>query len=307
MQWNCPHCGISLVISSESLGTGWSFSRCYKCGGFALIRKTEINVIKVDKAPPGEKVILPEASGAPTSGLISKNATQKLVENLQKPSKASQPTPTVSPVSPLGFPQPLPDLPAETKSRQKLSLGIIASGFIAVASGVFLYIQSQSLWQRMQPAAETPVKTSVIASSAQITPEIKSEIVDHVQQSAMAPVKPESTELQETKVKKEVLPEKSFQVKIRANRANIHSGPGMDYSVIGTVNAAVQYTVIDWNNRWFKLLFSNKPAKNDFNHDVGWIRNDLVEVLSETPNLRVAAPNIDPLHKKVETLSLGSP
>lgn len=57
MHWNCPHCGIKLITSQEHLGTGWSFSRCAQCTGYSLIRKTEINVIRVDKAPPGEKII----------------------------------------------------------------------------------------------------------------------------------------------------------------------------------------------------------------------------------------------------------
>ncbi len=61
MQWNCPQCGVYLTLPQESLGTGWAFSRCYQCAGFALIRRTEVNVIKVDRAPPGERVLLPEA------------------------------------------------------------------------------------------------------------------------------------------------------------------------------------------------------------------------------------------------------
>ena len=57
LHWNCPHCGIKLIVSQEYLGTGWSFSRCAQCTGYCLIRRTEINVIRVDKAPPGEKII----------------------------------------------------------------------------------------------------------------------------------------------------------------------------------------------------------------------------------------------------------
>jgi hypothetical protein len=57
MQWSCPHCRAQLVTSQNDLGSGWSFSRCAHCTGYSLIRKTEINVIRVDKAPPGEKLI----------------------------------------------------------------------------------------------------------------------------------------------------------------------------------------------------------------------------------------------------------
>src|SRR3954447_22657544 len=92
MQWCCPHCGIHLTVSDGTLGTGWSFSRCYKCGGFALIRKAEINVIKVDKAPPGEKVILPEAAEAPQAGLLSENANQKYINHTANKVKVEKPS-----------------------------------------------------------------------------------------------------------------------------------------------------------------------------------------------------------------------
>ncbi|MFL5815494.1 MAG: hypothetical protein ACJ763_18100 [Bdellovibrionia bacterium] len=55
--------------------TSWSFSRCYQCGGYALVRKAEVNIIKVDRAPAGEKVLLPESSENP---LLSEAATRTL-------------------------------------------------------------------------------------------------------------------------------------------------------------------------------------------------------------------------------------
>src|SRR4051812_36345995 len=92
MHWCCPHCGISLTVSEETLGTGWSFSRCYKCGGFALIRRAEVNIIKVDKAPPGERVILPEASKDPSTGMLSENATQKFAKHMGAKSRGENST-----------------------------------------------------------------------------------------------------------------------------------------------------------------------------------------------------------------------
>ena len=75
MRWSCPHCGVNLAVADDKLGSGWSFSRCYKCGGFALVRRSEVNLIKVDKAPAGENVLIPEASETP---MLSNQATQKL-------------------------------------------------------------------------------------------------------------------------------------------------------------------------------------------------------------------------------------
>ena len=57
------------------LGEGWNFSRCYQCGGFGLIRKAEINLVKVDRVPQGEQILLPELSGEP---LMGQNAMQNL-------------------------------------------------------------------------------------------------------------------------------------------------------------------------------------------------------------------------------------
>ena len=118
MQWNCPHCGISLAIASESLGTGWSFSRCYKCGAFALVRKTEVNVIKVDKAPPGERIpLLPEAVETPNLGLFSKSATDKLIEHAER---ATARHPDHGPSLPAvpGFPEPLGKFPRKQRSSK---------------------------------------------------------------------------------------------------------------------------------------------------------------------------------------------
>ena len=75
MRWNCPHCKVALAISDETLGNDWNFSRCFQCGGFGLIRRTEVNLVKIDKAPPGEKVLLSER---PDSGLMNREATENL-------------------------------------------------------------------------------------------------------------------------------------------------------------------------------------------------------------------------------------
>ncbi|MGZ3686951.1 MAG: hypothetical protein ACXVBW_01540, partial [Bdellovibrionota bacterium] len=95
MRWSCPHCGSNLGLADDKIGTGWSFSRCYKCGGFALIRKAEINLIKVDKAPPGERVLLPEASDEP---MLSQEAVQKIATL----KKNAEDKPAVIPATPRG-------------------------------------------------------------------------------------------------------------------------------------------------------------------------------------------------------------
>jgi len=75
MRWNCPHCSVNLAIADEKMNPSWSFSRCYQCGGYALVRKSEVNIIKVDRAPAGEKVLLPESSESP---MLSEAAARNL-------------------------------------------------------------------------------------------------------------------------------------------------------------------------------------------------------------------------------------
>jgi hypothetical protein len=80
MRWNCPHCGVNLGIADDKMTTSWSFSRCYQCGGYALVRKSEVNIIKVDRVPPGEKIILPDSAENP---LLSETATRNLNRLMQ--------------------------------------------------------------------------------------------------------------------------------------------------------------------------------------------------------------------------------
>jgi hypothetical protein len=80
MRWNCPHCGIALAVSDDKLGAGWSFSKCYKCAGFALVRRSDVNLIKIDQAPTDGRVVLPETSEIPQQQipLMSREATERL-------------------------------------------------------------------------------------------------------------------------------------------------------------------------------------------------------------------------------------
>ncbi len=75
MRWNCPHCAVALAISDETLGDQWNFSRCFQCGGFGLIRRTEVNLVKLDKAPQGEKVLQPQKA---EPVLMNREATENL-------------------------------------------------------------------------------------------------------------------------------------------------------------------------------------------------------------------------------------
>jgi predicted Zn finger-like uncharacterized protein len=51
MRWNCPHCGVALAVNDDKLQANWTFSRCYKCHGFAMIKKPEVSLIKLERGP----------------------------------------------------------------------------------------------------------------------------------------------------------------------------------------------------------------------------------------------------------------
>ncbi len=306
MQWCCPHCGINLAISDEKVSAGWSFSRCYKCGGFALIRKAEISVIKVDKAPPGEKVLLPEATENPHLGLVSESANQKLIQHAApkiKVDKKAPPTTSVPLPTPPVFkhhiaaqkpapeplsmnipkatlPEPLPENPILTRGRHSLSLGIVLAAILAITSGYYLYAQSQTVWKKARQYAA--------AEQAQL----RSEVTDHVQESAMAPVKEPVKEGEE----KSAPDLRSLHVKLITKRATLYSGPGTQYSIVGSADSTGHYKVLDWNDRWFKILSQDEPHAKI----IGWIPNSLVQAYTDSLNpgntSGITAPDVNPLH-----------
>jgi Zn-finger nucleic acid-binding protein len=184
MHWDCPHCGVTLTISEERAGAGWSFSRCSRCNGFALIRRAETHVIKVDRAPSGEKVLIPDAAASAHTNpaqnhLMSASAQRRLNEitrpiarqvappappiearytDLRVPS--SEPLPIGLPPS-IALPQPLPYLaeaPSAPKTpRLKNSFDLIKAlpfamgvfGTIAIGSGFYLFQQGQAFRGRL--------------------------------------------------------------------------------------------------------------------------------------------------------------
>ena len=315
MRWNCPHCGSNLAVADDKVGNGWSFSRCYKCGGFALVRRSDVNLVKVDRAPPGEHVLLPEANENPTA-MLSKTATQNLArygganataasaaasvqiaradnrkpvirtatrrspQQLQAAAQAQTQTAARAQAhsqsivqaaaesqqaTTHGFslPEPLPEEPATGISLRLVPVAIAFTGMLAISSGVYLYVQGQALWEKAKmqasqsanpapppaaadteasaalpppsgtevvqappiaapgaPAATAPAAAVAIAAAAPPRPDL----VDEVHANAMAPDRNLPA------------PGTQIQVELLTDSAHIHSGPGMNYPVIGSAN-----------------------------------------------------------------------
>lgn len=146
MRWNCPHCGVALSASDQAFHKGWSFARCYQCAGVALVRRTETNVLKVDQAPPGENVILPEPP-LPTK----KVAERSFDQNLLGPSAAA---------SPWG-PPPVRPAP-EPRPRYGLLKGVAIGCFLGMGVGLAWWwgADESTLWvvsDRVQQKAAAPL------------------------------------------------------------------------------------------------------------------------------------------------------
>jgi len=338
MRWSCPHCGINLAVSDDKIGSGWSFSRCYKCGGFALVRKTEINLIKVDKAPTGEPVLLPEASDDPTA-MISQVATQRLTKytgekggTAKIPPRFNYPKvdgplktaaaefavtpPKVEKVTPAAIaamaaaPTPpvmatTPTTPATTPiARAQQSVLPVAIGLaaaLAIGSGVYLYIQGQAIWEKARVSAKAeaeheadhdtadaakpvsiakpmaapealpvvatpPVLASAPAENTLAAADV-ADVKDVLHNNAMAPARQDAAPANPTNV----------MVRIRANNVKLHTGPGLNFPVVGIANNDIRYLVTDWNDRWFKIkaqVATNGAA------DTAWVRNDMVQLIA---------------------------
>lgn len=284
MRWSCPHCGIHLAASDDKVGNGWSFSRCYKCGGFALIRQAQVNVIKVDKAPAGEHVILPESDETPLLGKAAAATAQKIMEKAapqaaqsatgpmaqiaaqiasSKTGAASAPqvitsqvTQKVAPAanassSSVPFPDALPSVPEVTFVQRMIPYATGLAGLVAIASGGYLYLHGQSLWNRTK-----------ITLQDQNPP---NEVVDQVSSQASAPARTPA--------------ETSLSVRVKSGTSQVYQGPGVEYAPVATAHSEQTLQVIDWNENWFKVTVPSGAAKK-----VGWIKSDQVQRLNGAPS-----------------------
>ncbi|MEO5969728.1 MAG: hypothetical protein ABIQ95_07345, partial [Bdellovibrionia bacterium] len=126
----------------------------------------------------------------------------------------------------------------------------------------------------------SPIENKLLAAQKLSHPVI----TDQVQESAMAPLKPTAS----------VIPSASttMVVQTRLKRVSLHEGPGMQFPVTGIANPDIRYVVADWKDRWFKIALNAGGALND----VGWIRNDLVQIMPSNFS-GSAMPNGDPLRQ----------
>jgi hypothetical protein len=327
MRWNCPHCLTALAMANEKMPDQWSFSRCYQCQGYALVRKDAKNIIKVDGAPAGERILLPEEREQPILGrhaqeklaqlteigrarrsltpdtntdsrpiikpalrrrapesaeklkMVSEHTALEAERKMVQASALSEVAKTLSHTSSLGsnlgtypgisvpFPQPLPEPPGTQTRSRFLPLAIGLSGAIAVGSAAFLLIQSQALFSKPKhlvtrtnaPTVLTDVVNKGAITPAATRPTVGQAIVsDQVHEQAMAPVRMSSGA--------------ALIVRPKEKGINLRQGPGMVFGVAGAANENEKYVVIDWSDRWFKVVPEAPEGKTA--GPKGWIRTD---------------------------------
>ncbi len=180
MNWNCPHCGVLLALQETQIGPGWSFSKCYTCGGFALIRRAEINVIKVDQAPPGEKVLLPERSSDSAIAVLSQEASARLL----KIKSIQPPPPPLIHRSPIEF---RPQIGGLKRDFRLSKVGVVAAAFVVVFSGANLVMRGNSVLRLNSEPQET---VGLSTPPTQISNQART-LIDSVHENAMAPLREE--------------------------------------------------------------------------------------------------------------------
>ena len=185
------------------------------------------------------------------------------------------------------FPEPLPEFPTQKSKFPTIPKEVFATGLLALVSGIYLYVQGQALLAKAHNAFQGQTSSNAPAHVSMTSHETPSAVItDQVQQSAMAPVQPPTPVAPPLAKPEPTTPH--YLVKLRAKTANLHSGPGIKYPIIGKAVADTQYRIADWNDRWFNLNTDQGPK--------GWIRNDLVQILPEHSSGNTA-PNINPLNQ----------
>lgn len=266
MRWNCPHCGSALALADEKIENHWSYSRCYKCGGFALVKRSEMGAIKTESAPAGERVLLPEMSEEPR---LSERALKNLLETrqklaLEKAQSAAQSAALSERVENLNTaqatPPPMSKSAQAKRNAQKINSRKVFTAALSmiVGAGVVFAIAKSMKVDKIATTAAKPVVSSASENASIQLPLAK---VEAVESSATPQAIPAISTDQGEDLK--------MQVKVRIKNAILRAGPGQEFAQVGSTAEGTEFPVINFKDRWFQIKASDQTA---------WIRNDLVEV-----------------------------
>jgi hypothetical protein len=306
MRWSCPHCGTNLAAADDKVGTGWSFSRCYKCGGFGLVRQAQVNVIKVDKAPAGEKILLPEAEEQP---LMSQSAITQMAKHLEASKAGTTAAPIIknavtasastaragAAVATMAtqYPQTqaaslIKAAPRSFTPTESSSPPVLESEFpnalpsepeVSLLGRVIPYATAVAGMVAIGSGVYLYIHGQALWSKARVALQENNppnEVVDRIQSGAAAPSRDLGTESSRDGAQRVPSSSRSgLQIRVKSGSASIHQGPGAEYPEVGSAHSEQVLQVVDWSNNWFKVTVPSGAAKK-----VGWIRSDLVNKLA---------------------------
>ena len=192
MNWNCPHCETLLAINAAQIGSGWHFSKCTKCNGFALIRRSEINVIKVDQAPPGERVLMPERSMDTNINHVPQEPTEKFSQAFVRIDEKSDfnSGKRLMEEMPHAYSPSKSENHSQSSQSKLVTVGIVSVAFLALVSGANLLFHGKPFFTMTRDSASksTEEEADTQLTARQTIHRSKGVLTDSVQESAMAPV-----------------------------------------------------------------------------------------------------------------------
>ncbi len=267
----------------------------------------------------------PASSPPPAPATPVAASTKTLAPPSALPPSMPKPPPAAQVAAPFTFPEPLPEIAAYIAPRPKLlpiAMGI--AGAIAVGTGIYGYLQSQSLWEKTRARASgrqssrlsqltmgamAPSGASVITpiTMASATPlaanrspadasgnSNPSGLTDSMHQTAMAPDRnPSPATLTPAATTAARPPAPAMIIRTRRDDTKLRSGPGVGYPVIAVVDENVEFTVSNWSEHWFKIQL---PENRDPSHPMpyerkfAWVETEVVQVIPASESGRTYAP-----------------
>jgi predicted Zn finger-like uncharacterized protein len=261
MRWNCPHCQAALEVEDQQLQVGWNFSRCSSCRGHSMVRRTEVNVVRLDHAPgTGETVISSRPWIAPQ---------ERVFTTPPPPPSAAMMAASSEPLEATVIPS-APARSAKTVISAPSRVWVVAAIGICSLLGLTVYQESRSLIRSAQTALnsrsnlysrnETPLETSPVqnGNESQASSTITAQN-DTLQSSSGAPVR------------ENLLP----SVKVNVRHAILRMGPGTAHAVSGSALNGTLLNVVGSQDAWLQV---NSPFTVG---QTAWIRSDLVQVVKD--------------------------
>ena len=98
-------------------------------------------------------------------------------------------------------------------------------------------------------------------------------VTDSISRGAMAPDR-------QKEMQNQLAAAASFEIEALSPRVQLRSGPGTQYSVVGTVAPAQKYAVADWSERWFRIVVEKNADGSG--KSFAWVRNDLVRLVKKS-------------------------